>query len=70
MPESVVYVTPAEVAARFRWTEREVRNRRARGQGPPFVRLGRRTVRYRLADLLAWEQAQEHGPAPIGGEAE
>lgn len=27
---------------------------RMRGDGPPFVKLGRRVVVYRLADLIAW----------------
>jgi hypothetical protein len=27
---------------------------RYRGEGPAFVRLSRRCVRYRLADLMAW----------------
>ncbi len=27
---------------------------RMRGDGPPFVKLGRRIVIYRLADLAAW----------------
>jgi predicted DNA-binding transcriptional regulator AlpA len=29
-------------------------NKRADGDGPPFFRLGRRTVRYRRSAVLAW----------------
>jgi hypothetical protein len=29
-------------------------NKRADGDGPPFFRLGRRTVRYRRSSVLAW----------------
>lgn len=27
---------------------------RMRGDGPPFIKMGRRVVIYRLADLVAW----------------
>lgn len=30
------------------------RNRRYRKEAPPFVRLGRRMIRYRLSDIIAW----------------
>lgn len=33
---------------------------RARGEGPPFFRLGR-SVRYRLGDVMAWRQARTVG---------
>ncbi len=38
-----------------------LRNWRAAGYGPPYVR-GRR-VRYRLADLILWQQEQHEEPA-------
>lgn len=31
------------------------------GEGPPFFRVGRRHVRYRLGDLLDWRDAHTHG---------
>jgi predicted DNA-binding transcriptional regulator AlpA len=31
---------------------------RMRGGGPPYVRYGRRAVRYRVADLRAWRDAK------------
>jgi hypothetical protein len=34
---------------------------RARGQGPRFLRLSKRTVRYRPEDVEAYEKAQEFG---------
>jgi hypothetical protein len=34
---------------------------RARGQGPHFLRLSARTVRYRPEDVLAYEQQQRFG---------
>jgi len=35
---------------------------RAQGYGPPFVRLGPRTVRYRRKELVAWLRSRK--PAP------
>jgi len=36
---------------------------RARGEGPPFVRISKRCVRYRCADLQAWIDARVvYGP--------
>ncbi len=31
---------------------------RSRGGGPPYVRYGRRAVRYRVNDLRAWRDAK------------
>jgi predicted DNA-binding transcriptional regulator AlpA len=44
---------------------------RARGEGPPFFRIGR-TVRYRLGDVIAWRDERTIGrkpPAPARIEA-
>jgi predicted DNA-binding transcriptional regulator AlpA len=32
---------------------------RRRGDGPPFVRLGRKVIGYQLADLAAWVESQK-----------
>jgi hypothetical protein len=37
---------------------------RTRGGGPVATRVGRRTVRYRVADLDAWTVAEARTPAP------
>jgi predicted DNA-binding transcriptional regulator AlpA len=37
---------------------------RARGEGPPFFRVGERNIRYRLADVLAWRDARLVGKRP------
>lgn len=34
---------------------------RARGEGPRFFRAGRRNVRYRLGDVIAWRDARTVG---------
>ena len=35
-------------------TRRAMEERRRRGSGPPYIRVGGSTVRYRLADLEEW----------------
>jgi predicted DNA-binding transcriptional regulator AlpA len=34
---------------------------RARGSGPPFFRIGSRTIRYRLGDVLDWRDSRTVG---------
>lgn len=48
------YITSADVARRLGLPRGRVDKMRAAGTGPRFLRLGHRTVRYRLADLEAW----------------
>jgi predicted DNA-binding transcriptional regulator AlpA len=35
-----------------------LKNWRARGQGPPFSRLGPKAIRYRLREAMAWAESQ------------
>jgi predicted DNA-binding transcriptional regulator AlpA len=48
----------SEVEAEFGITRRFLEICAWRGDGPPMIKLGRRTVRYRRGDLLAWIEAQ------------
>jgi hypothetical protein len=34
---------------------------RERGEGPPFVRIGKRAIRYAWSAVLAWVDAQQKG---------
>ena len=43
---------------------RTLRNWRWRGEGPQFVRLGKRCVRYRQGDLEAFLEAGASGKVP------
>ena len=47
-------LTESEAAKLLRFTPRFLQARRVRGDGPPFVRVSRRAVRYRRCDLVAW----------------
>ena len=46
--------TQSEVAAHVGVSPRALEAWRLRGEGPPFIRLSRRLVRYRPADVDAW----------------
>jgi predicted DNA-binding transcriptional regulator AlpA len=43
-----------QVALRLGVSARTIEGWRARGTGPPFLRLSARAVRYRLSDLERW----------------
>jgi predicted DNA-binding transcriptional regulator AlpA len=45
------------VAALTSITERALEMMRARGEGPPYSRIGRRLVRYKRADVQKWLEA-------------
>lgn len=56
-------MTTDELAAYRGMSRQAVDTERWRGQGPPFVRDGRR-VRYRRADVDAWIAARVVQPTP------
>src|SRR3954462_12353117 len=49
-------LTEAEVARRQSRSVKTLQNQRVNGDGIPFLKLGR-SVRYRLSDVVAWEQS-------------
>ncbi len=49
-----VFLTPADLAARWQTTTGALADERYRGVGPSYLKLGAR-VRYRLADVEAYE---------------
>ena len=57
-PPEDVYLTPAELAARWRMTRKQLANWRCEGRGPDFAKFGEGAtapVRYRLSDVIAHE---------------
>lgn len=50
-------LTEIQVAERQGRAVKTLRNQRVTGDGIPFLKLGR-TVRYRLSDVIAWEEAR------------
>jgi predicted DNA-binding transcriptional regulator AlpA len=47
-------LTPDETADLLRISPRTLENWRARGHGPPYLRLTRRRIAYRERDVLSW----------------
>jgi predicted DNA-binding transcriptional regulator AlpA len=56
-PADDTLLTPAEFADRERVDIHTVYRWNLSGRGPAYIRIGGRKVRYRLSDVLAWEQA-------------
>ena len=49
-------MTTEELAARLKLSVGTLMNWRSQGKGPPFLKLEDDTVRYRLTDVMAWEE--------------
>jgi predicted DNA-binding transcriptional regulator AlpA len=49
-----ILLTEDEAAQLLGFTPRFLQQRRYRGDGPPFVRISARAVRYRVGDLQGW----------------
>ena len=59
IPDSApVLLDTAQVACILGWRPSTLEARRSRGTGPPYVRLGPTSVRYKLTDLEAWLEAR------------
>jgi hypothetical protein len=58
--ESRIFMTEAELAARWRHSLRSLQRWRAEGNGPPYLRIGRRIV-FRITDVEAFEARREVG---------
>lgn len=56
---SVELLPPAETAEMLGVTEQTLTEWRRHGHGPPYVKLGHRTVRYDREALEAWLEARE-----------
>ena len=51
-------LTEAEAAETLGFTTRFLQNRRHRGDGPRYVRISARAIRYRPQDLSAWAEVR------------
>ena len=52
-------LTPREAADFLRVSESWLAKARMRGDGPPFVKIGR-SIRYRQSDLVRWMRSRTH----------
>lgn len=50
-----ILLTTEEVAQHYRMSEEAMRNARCRGEGLPWVKTPTGGVRYRLSDVLEWD---------------
>ena len=57
-PHAKLLLTETEAAETLGFTTRFLQNRRHRGNGPRFVRISARAIRYRPEDLAAWAEAR------------
>lgn len=56
-PSADLFLTVPELAARWKRRPESIYWLRARGEGPVATRIGRE-LRFRLADVEAWEEGQ------------
>lgn len=62
--DGVGVLTDPEAAKYLSLSPQTLRNWRLRGEGPPFCRIGRRRIAYRIVDLDAFLEAKL-----VGGES-
>ena len=53
-------ISEAEAAQYLGLAPRTIQGLRYRGTGPVFIKLGHRTVKYRVADLDTWNDSHAH----------
>ena len=63
-------LTESEAAKLLRFTPRFLQARRVRGDGPAYVSVSSRAVRYRRSDLVVWiEERVRTSTSDQGGDA-
>jgi len=62
----VVHLLPREVAERLRLSVGTLANFRCTGEGPRYVKLGRKIL-YLLDELQAWERSRLRSAVSAGG---
>ncbi|MFC1530068.1 helix-turn-helix transcriptional regulator [Gemmatimonadota bacterium] len=53
-PSGLTLLSESQAAERLGFTPRFLQARRYRGNGPKYVRISARAIRYRLSDLEEW----------------
>lgn len=57
---ALVLLTSEEVSEMLSISPRTLEGWRTSGEGPKYIRIGGRAVRYRLEDIQAWVDANTH----------
>ncbi len=50
------YLSETELSALLRVSQRTIQRWRANGDGPPFIRVGAKSIRYELSSCKAWAE--------------
>jgi len=58
-------LSPKEVEAEYGYPERTLETWRQRGQGPAWLKPGKKSVRYRRSDIDAWEESIKVTPKGV-----
>ena len=61
MASSAIYLTPKALAERLDMSPRILERWRAEETGPAYIRMSKRTIRYPLREVEAWEAASTRG---------
>ncbi|MCJ2071263.1 transcriptional regulator [Methylobacterium sp. J-030] len=64
-----ILLTEFDLARRQNRSVKTIRNQRVLGGGVPFIKIGR-LVRYRLSDVIPWENARLHSSTSDRGGAD
>lgn len=59
VPAQLLSYTPDEAAAETGLTLDQLRRMRERGEGPAYVTIGKRTVRYLRSDIDNWRDGEK-----------
>ncbi len=62
-PVKLHMLSTAQLAERLGVTQVTLRSWRMREQGPPYIRISPRRVRYRVEDVERWEENCRRAPA-------
>jgi excisionase family DNA binding protein len=61
------YLTIDELARELRVSAKTLERMRARGDGPPALKLGRKRLLYSRAAISRWLRSRQERPDPLSG---
>lgn len=67
-PSDGLFLTPKQLAKHLGISTKTLDRMRQRGEGPPYVRIGKHRIAYPLAEIDAWVHAQMVGESLIGSD--
>jgi predicted DNA-binding transcriptional regulator AlpA len=61
MPKEHIYLKTEDLAKMFGYSTQWLHQMRHRGEGPPYLKLSHKCVRYDLEQVTAWAQSRMKG---------